>query len=174
VTAAALIVSICALTFTVFSFWMLNARTGRLRSFSPHTFAALRTAKEEQVCLPLVVQNTGPRPIVVQDLRLVLVGQPEVRSLTWARTRDRLEQPGERLSADLPAAFPVPGLDAMQVFVEFDSAPPTLGNQDRVVRVEVKVGRRSRWHPLVTFTLHASAIAHPGVYVAYANKPPSE
>ncbi|GLY36273.1 hypothetical protein Amsp01_022970 [Amycolatopsis sp. NBRC 101858] len=173
-TVAALVVSVCALTFTITSFWWLNARTGRLRSFAPHTFAAIRTANQESVCLPLVIQNTGPRPIAVQDLRLVLLREPDGRHLPWARTRDRLEYPGERRAAELPAAFPVSGLDAKQVFIEFDSSSPTLGSLDHLVRVEVKTGHRARWRRLVAFTLHASAIVHPGQFIAYSNKPPSE
>lgn len=75
----AVIVAMCALAFTVLSFWWLNARQGRLKSYAPHTFAAAVTPEKTLVRLPVILFNTGPKPIVVQNLRLAFLdaGQSE-------------------------------------------------------------------------------------------------
>ncbi|MHA5055071.1 hypothetical protein, partial [Streptomyces sp. SD15] len=68
--SAAGFLSVCALLFTIASFWWLNARQGCLRSWEPHSFAAIASGSVVRLRLPLVVHNTGVKPIVVQDLRL--------------------------------------------------------------------------------------------------------
>ena len=67
----AVVVAACALLFTVASFWWLNARRGRLRSFEPHSFAAYYTPALALIRVPVIFYNNGAAPIVVQDLRLV-------------------------------------------------------------------------------------------------------
>ncbi|WP_370932919.1 hypothetical protein [Amycolatopsis sp. cg13] len=171
-SGAALTVSICALVFTVFSFWWLNARPGRLKTFPPHTFASGPERDGRQsILIPLVLHNTGALPIVVRDLRVVVLGEPAMSALRWERTRPRLR--GEN-DADLPATFAVPGRSVTQIFAEFDSAPPGFQNLDREIRVEAQLGRRARWHHVVTFVLHASAAIQPEQYLEYRNEKPSE
>ncbi|WP_328645462.1 hypothetical protein OHS58_36565 [Amycolatopsis sp. NBC_00348] len=171
-TAAAFVVSICALAFTVISFWWLNARTGRLRSFAPQTFSGSNTPDRAIILLPLVLQNTGAQSIVVQDLRLAVLGEPKLEPLRWARTRRQL-RPRSDEEPDFASVFSVPGHQAHQLFAEFD-ARHELGKIDRAVRLEAKTGHRRRWVELATFTLHLSAIVHPSQFITYANTPPSE
>lgn len=70
--SASLLVASMALVFTIGSFWWLNGRRGRLKSFEPHSFALGIMPADLVVLLrfPLVLYNTGATPIVVQDIRL--------------------------------------------------------------------------------------------------------
>ena len=75
---SATVVAICALAFTIASFWWLNARRGRLKTYEPHTFAAAITPQVVRLRLPLVLYNTGAIPIIVQNLRVGLTAASHV------------------------------------------------------------------------------------------------
>jgi hypothetical protein len=172
ITSAA-IVSTCALVFTVGSFWWLYARQGHLKSFEPHSFAAYITPSGMSLRLPLVIYNTGAKPIVVQNLRLRFPNEPDtILPLPWRNTRSQLmPDPGD--VEDLPAVFAIEGRKAVQVFIDFGSpylAMPMEGRDYRA-QVEVKMGHRKNSRPLLTFTLRAGHIIHPGNYIAYSNDP---
>jgi hypothetical protein len=83
---SAAVVAICALIFTVASFWWLNARRGRLKTFEPHTFAAAITPQIVRLRLPLVLYNTGAIPIVVQNLRVSFQSEQNSVPLPWVTT----------------------------------------------------------------------------------------
>jgi hypothetical protein len=59
------------------------------------------------------------------------------------------------------------------MFIEFGA--PFLGfspqARDYPVTIEVKLGHKENWHPLVSFTLRAAHIIHPTNYIAYSNSP---
>lgn len=84
---AALAISVMALLFTVLSFWWLNARPGRLRSYAPTTWAAYVDREHSAIRLPLVLHNTGASTLVVISIRLRFVEGGEVLSWEWTRTR---------------------------------------------------------------------------------------
>lgn len=82
------LVAICALVFKVASFWWLNVRRGRLVSFEPHSFAAYYDQPLLLIRLPLVIHNTGPAPVVVQDMRLAFPREStSVIPLPWRNIR---------------------------------------------------------------------------------------
>ncbi|MCX5095795.1 hypothetical protein OOK36_44660 [Streptomyces sp. NBC_00365] len=102
ITGAA-VVSVCALVFTVSSFWWINARQGRLKTWEPHSFAAIFNYSLVRLRLPLVLHNTGAKPIVVQDLRLTFPDEPASHlPLLWMYSPSRL-QPGPDEELKLPA-----------------------------------------------------------------------
>lgn len=71
--SSSLIISILALLFTVYSFWWMNWRKGKLRvSYLKH-FGVHNSEKKLLIELPLVFFNTGAMPVVVESLRLVLL-----------------------------------------------------------------------------------------------------
>lgn len=153
------VVSVCALLFTVASFWWLNARQGRLKTWEPHAFAAIIRSSTARLRLPLVLHNTGAKPIVVQDLLLTF---PDASRL----------QPGPDEDAKEPAGFVVPGREAQQLFIEFEA--PFSGfmpeARDFKVQLQARVGHRKGWRRLLTFTLRAAnitaAISSPGIPTA--------
>jgi hypothetical protein len=174
VWAPALLVSICALVFTVASFWWLNARQGRLRCYEPHTFAAaVQGAVTLFLRFPLVLRNTGAAPIVVQDLRLKFPDEPNaLLPLPWRTTRSQIK-PDSDDGHQFPAVFALPGRAAERFFIEFGGPFPglVLAARDYRVVIEVRVGHRKGWHTLLDFTLRAGHISFPEQYITYSNSP---
>jgi hypothetical protein len=160
----AVVVAICALFFTVASFWMLNARPGRLKSYEPHSFAAILRGPT-RIRLPLVIHNTGALPIIVQSLRLRLASGAE---LTWITTRSQLK-PTSDDNPQFASVFHVPGRTAQQIFVEFGQED-ALEVRDYDVQIEVKVGHKNKWTSLVAFTLYTEQANEPA-YITYSNDP---
>jgi hypothetical protein len=158
------VVAICALLFTVASFWMLNARPGRLKSFEPHSFAANLSGRT-RIRLPFVLYNTGALPIVVQNIRLRIGDEAP---LTWITTRSQLK-PASDDDPQFTAAFPVPGRTAQQMFIEFGKEG-SLEVKDHDLQVEVKLGHKKEWISLLTFTLLTSQATHAS-YITYSNDP---
>ncbi|MFD5794209.1 hypothetical protein ACFWIO_11840 [Streptomyces diastatochromogenes] len=167
------VVSICALIFTIASFWWINARRGRLKSWEPQSFAAIVHCAMTRLRLPLVVHNTGAKPIVVQDLRVTFPEEPASRlPLLWMSSPSRL-RPGLEEEPKLPAGFAVAGREAQQLFIEFEA--PFAGfvaePRDYKVQIQARVGHRKGWRPLLTFTLRAANIIDPARYTVYSNAP---
>ncbi|MEU2491035.1 hypothetical protein [Streptomyces sp. NPDC007883] len=171
--SAASVVSVSALVFTVASFWWLNARQGRLETWEPHSFAAICHGSMVRLRLPLVLHNTGAKPIVVQDLMLSFPDEPASHlPLLWTSSPSRL-QPGPDEEPKLPAGFVVGGREAKQLFIEFEA--PFTGlvpeARDYKVRIQARVGHRKGWRSLLTFTLRTTNIIYPDRYTVYNNAP---
>lgn len=165
-----IVVASLALLFTIGSFWWLNARQGRLKSFEPQSFAACRTPDTLRLLFPLVLYNTGAKPIVVQDLRLRFASEPRWQMpLPWTGTRSGLAADDHAF----PAVLSIPGRSAQQMFVEFGGSFPEVTPlaRDYEARIEAKVGHRKNWKRLITFTLRGAHITHPDRYIAYSNSP---
>ncbi len=81
---AALTISILALLFTVFSFWWMSWRTGKLHVWSPPTYAAYGSQDGPTVLeFPLVFFNDGPTPLIVNNLRLLFLHETQPRPLDF-------------------------------------------------------------------------------------------
>ncbi len=145
---------------------------GDLQSFEPHTFAAVITPQLVRLRLPLVLYNTGTNPIIVQNLRIRFLDEPESLPLRWVATRSQIK-PEANDGHDFPATFPIAGGVAHQIFAEFGG--PSFGfvleAQDYTAHIEVMVGGNEQWAPFLTFTLRASRIAHPNYFITYSNEP---
>lgn len=168
----AVIIAGCALLFTVASFWWINVRRGRLKSFEPHTFAAYVTQDKVRMRFPLVFHNTGAVPIVIQNLRLRFLHEScaAAAPLPWVATRARIKPENDDGHA-FPAVFAVAGRTAYQTFQEFGA--PSLGfilcAKDYRVRLEVKLGHRKKWRHILEFTLRAERIGDPEHFITYEN-----
>ncbi|SRR6266487_917776 len=170
---ASIAVASLALVFTIGSFWWLNARQGRLKSFEPQSFAACRTPDILRLRFPLVFYNTGAKPIVVQDMRLSFPKESRWKSLLpWTTTRSQLKPASDDKHA-FPAVFSLPGRTAQQMFVEFGGVFPEITPlaRDYRVQIEVKVGHRKKWKQFITFTFRGAHITDPDRYIAYSNSP---
>ncbi|GGX10674.1 hypothetical protein GCM10010297_35330 [Streptomyces malachitofuscus] len=162
-----------ALIFTVASFWWINARQGRLQTYEPHSFAAAANEQLTLLRIPLVMFNTGAKPIVVQDLRLRFPDESEaVLPLPWRTSRSKLMPKSDDGHA-LPAVFAVEGRKAEQMFIEFGAPFPGFVPEARDYRVviETRLGHRKGWRPLLTFTWRAARMTSPGQYITYSNSP---
>jgi hypothetical protein len=167
-----LIISIVALLFTIGSFWWINARRGKLKSFEPLSFAAMVHTDNSVFRFPLVLYNTGAKPIIVQNLRMRFPKETGVSVFGWRTMRSEIE-PHAGEETYLPAGFSVPGRTAEQVFVELDGRFPNAAPEPRIyaAAIEAKLGHRKRWQSLVSFNLHIDHLTEPSKYVAYSNVP---
>src|SRR5690242_15944080 len=71
--APPVIISVCALLFTVASFWWIQTRRGRLRLYTGHVLSGV-LVKKAIVYLPFVFHNPAPATLTVADLRLNIEG----------------------------------------------------------------------------------------------------
>jgi len=71
----ALFISTLALIFTIFSFWWMNWRRGKIIVSPPRSFAAASMSEDDLLIiqLPLIFYNDGAASQVIQNLRLTLV-----------------------------------------------------------------------------------------------------
>jgi len=170
-TSAALVAA-CALAFTIVSFWWLHARQGRLNAWEPLTFSGAVTPSQSRLRFPVVVYNTGAKPIIVRDLRLSFLDEPmATMPLPWTSLRSHL-RPEQDDGLKMPAVFAVSGRTALQLFIEFGTSKPRyLVPEARTYRVSIEVllGHKTEWCPLVTFAWHAERLNHPTQYIAYRN-----
>jgi len=181
-----LFISILALLFTVGSFFWIQVRRGRLRSYTPFAYAAAFTAQKLVIVLPVVLHNPGPAPIVVLDLRLRIwktdeqfgngvpsdaEDVPDERSLLplylpWDAEQLRLEPAGtgEPDARWRPSPIPVEGRRANRHFIEFqrENSPLLLIAGPYTATVEVKLAHRPHWHDLLTFPLNTQLSAGQG------------
>jgi hypothetical protein len=174
--SASVLIACLALAFTIASFWWINARQGQLKSFEPHTFAAVFRQHDLVTLLrfPLVLHNTGAKPIVVQDMRLSF--PKESRSdlpLPWRATRSQIKPGGKDDSHEFPAVFSIPGRTALQMFIEFGGPFPGVipMARDYQALIEVKLGHRKKWKRLLLFTIRAAHITGIEKYITYSNAP---
>ena len=67
------VIAAIALGFTLFSFWWMNWRPGSLQVGDFEHFAVGKTTTDDVniVTLPVILYNTGARPVVLESLRLV-------------------------------------------------------------------------------------------------------
>jgi hypothetical protein len=169
----AVLVAACALAFTVASFWWLNGRRGALRSYEPHSFAGqFQDPAVLFLRFPLVIHNTGPVPLVVQNLRLRFPDENSPLPIPWRSSRSQLG-PDKGDNPQLPSVFAVPGRGVETRYVEFGGPFPGLAFEARDYRavIEVKLGHRDRWVTLLDFTLRLAHVIDPDHYIAYSNAP---
>ena len=107
----ALTISILALLFTVFSFWWMNWRIGKLHVSAPRTYAAFGSLEAKMVLeFPFVFFNDGPIPIIVQNLRLVFPDETQLRPLIFMAT---VKEVGNHQDRAFATQFPVRGREAL-------------------------------------------------------------
>jgi hypothetical protein len=166
-----IIIAGCALLFTVATFWWLNARRARLKSFAPHTFSTLVTREEIRLLLPLVFYNPGAVPIIIQNLRFKFIDEPCSKGLAWVTTRREVRP--QKDDWTFPAVFSVAGRTAYQTFVEFKAS--SLGFKlkaaDYRVALDARLGHKKDWWTVLTFTLHAGRVSDPENFITYENAP---
>jgi hypothetical protein len=168
-------VAVCALLFTIGSFWWLYGRRGRLMVTAPQTYAAAWREDKLILLLPLVFYNTGARDYVVTDLRIRFGDEPVGIPLEWERVRSAMNPSGSP-ELELAAAFPVPGRSAVQLFAEFEREPGNrpIEAREHPLVLETLTDKDEYWHPLLRFDLQVSGRAaqtmQQGRFIAYRNR----
>jgi hypothetical protein len=155
--------SIFALLFTLYSFWWMNWRRGKLRVGAPRSFAFHNGLEKFVVRFPLVFFNAGAVPIVVENLRLVFREHPN-RPLRFIATLKSIQLTSERTMA---TQFPVRSREAILLVCEFqrESEGGSFAivleerNYDVELQARLDTGERrsSEWARLINFQLRLDA-----------------
>lgn len=154
---SALVISILALLFTVFSFYWMNWRRGELIISAPRSYAAKGSQTDLLLIeLPLVFFNSGPIPIVVQNLRLMLSDeQPPGKPLRFIATVEKI---GTSEGRTFAMQFPVRGREATRLICEFQRGPGSLVFKPRIYPIELqgKLDQNETWETLCSFVLRVN------------------
>jgi hypothetical protein len=165
-----------ALAFTVASFWWIQARRGKLRSFPTHTFSGRLSADSAVIRLPVAVFNNGAKPIVVIEFQLRLQADDGREYKMYARTFRNSIMPSSDDIDDFPFPVCIPGRAMDSKFVEFYSGTPPeplLSGTPVKATLEGLLDGSDRWTELVSFSLHVEIMASTGNYIAYSNHKPT-
>ena len=153
---SAFVISILALLFTVFSFWWMNWRTGKLSVGPPRTYAALGSLERQMILeFPFVFFNDGPMPIIVQNLRLVFPIEEGSRPLVFIATVKKLGSDEDRSFA---TQFPVRGREAVSLICEFQREPGGMVFEagSYPLELQAQLGDGKLWKSICCFTLNVS------------------
>jgi len=159
----ALIISTLALLFTVFSFWWMNWRKGKLHVGAPRTYAAFGSLEGRLVLeFPFVFFNDGPTPIFVQNLRLILSDEKESRPLSFIATVKKLGTDEERAFA---SQFPVRGKEVMSLICEFQRAPGGIifEKHNYPIELQAKLDSNKKWKRICKFNLNVNEESLPTI-----------
>jgi hypothetical protein len=173
---AAEIIAICALLFTIGSFWWLSARPGKLQIMGEPRSYAFAAQGNLILNLPLVFNNSRPLAAVAINLRLRLntPGFPLV--VPFIATRDAV-QPKED-GREMAAAIVIQGRETRLICCEFISRPfdvviaTAINIPVTVDAFVVRWWRAPVWRPLLTFTLRIpeQAATQRNQYITYDNQ----
>ena len=151
-----IVISVLALLFTIFSFWWIHARRGRLQVSPPRSFATLGSQEAKLVLeLPLLFFNTGPQPIVIDNLRLTFLEEKPASPLNFVATLATL---GKDDGREFATQFPVRGREAFVKVCEFQRDPGKLTFEVRQypMSLEARVNGSKKWTAILDFDLTVS------------------
>ena len=177
---AALVISALAVLFTLFSFWWMHWRRGRIIIGPPRSFAATSKGKNDLliVQLPLVFYNDGAASQVVQNLRLSLV-QNQNRSaiLYFNNTVPDLANANTR---EWARQFAIEGRKSYSSVFVFQRSPGNFvfAAGKCLATLEGKLNNEDKWKVLLTFDLQTPngcvQTLNSGCLIAYDNDPDRE
>jgi hypothetical protein len=171
----ALLLSILALVFTIFSFWWMNWRRGKIIVGIPRSFAATSGGKQGLVMvqLPLVFYNDGAATRIIQNLRLTLEQNGEKSSiLHFNNTLGNLASNDNRQWA---RQFAVEGRKSHSSIYVFQRTPGNfvfLAGKCKAI-LEAKL-ENQKWKKILTFYIQTPETAvqaslNAGQIIAYDN-----
>jgi len=157
ISHAAIIISILALLFTVFSFWWMNLRKGKIRVGVPRSYAAKGGGDTVLLIeVPLVFFNDGATPIIIQNLRLIFPDEKsETKPLTFVATVNKLGTDEGRTFA---SQFPVRGREALKLICEFQRTPGNLIFEEKqyLVKLQAVIDDKDNWETICSFPLNVT------------------
>ena len=152
-TTTAILISTLALLFTTFSFWWQNWRSGKVIIGAPRTYAAFADSNKLLIHLPFVFYNSGPRPKLIDNLRVEIEGYPE--PLIFNATIEKLASSDNRKYA---TQFPLHGNKAEFIICEFTNNKKGFRFEAKnyQVRLMAIVNEGDSWVCLKEFSLVVS------------------
>ena len=151
---AAIFISLLALGFTTYSFWWMNWRRGDILIGDPRTYAACSTGTSLMIEFPLVFYHSGPRPVLIENLRLVFPHEgTEAEPLFFNAVVDKL---GTDDGREFATQFPLQGNTAVRKICEFHRRPANFTFEVTKYQIELQVSLNDRkeWETIKTFVLN--------------------
>jgi len=164
ISTSAVVISISVLLFTVFSFWWMNWRKGKLHVGSPRSFATQGIMEGRLVLrVPFVFFNDGPIPIFVHNLRLIFLEERPSRELNFIATQKELafiatQKDLAQSGRTFATQFPVRGREAVLRIYEFHREPGKIIFEARSYPMELqaRLDNSKKWERLCSFSLNVS------------------
>lgn len=150
---SAIFISIFALLFTTFSFWWQNWRSGKIVVGAPRTYAAFADKNKVVMHLPFVFFNNGPKPKLIENLRIELEGYPA--PLVFNATVGKL---GSDEGRKFATQFPLHGNKAECIICDFSCNKHGFKFEAKEYRLKLKaiVNEDNGWTNLKEFKLFVS------------------
>jgi hypothetical protein len=155
----AILVSFSALGFTLYSFWWMNWRKGKLHIGEPRSYAAHGSMDDLLILqIPFVFFNTGPTPIIVQNLRIIFTEESSPEPLIFSATVGKLASDAGRA---LSTQIPIRGREAPLIICEFQRRPGNLLFESRSYPIELqaKLDDSKKWKCVCRFSLNVNKMA---------------
>jgi hypothetical protein len=149
---SAIVISVIALLFTIFSFWWMNWRPGNLTLSEVRTYAAVSSGNSLVMQLPVVFFNSGAMPVLVNNLRLTFPDHgKEHTALFFNNTVEKL---GTDQGSAMATPFPVRGGEALLRICGFYRirAGFVFEVGEYEINIEGKLDGNPDWKVLKTFT----------------------
>lgn len=151
----AIVLSILALGFTIFSFWYIHAWPGRIIGFPPTTWAGHLARDGVTVRLPVILKNTGAADRVILRVRLVLNHRTKDLVLQSETFRVSLD-PGPDDIQDMAAAFAIPRRSVIQHYIEFvGDTTEVLEPTEYQATLQVEADGKRGWTTVSKFVFRA-------------------
>lgn len=169
----AFFISSLALLFTVFSFWWMNWRRGKLKVSEIRTYAAASLEGKLIIEIPIIFFNTGAIPILLENIRLILLGHHnDEYCLSFIATVKKLATDEDRAFA---TPFAVHGGKAIELICEFQCRVQNFGFEEGSydLILEALLGHKNGWCRLRKYKLsitEVEAITMNTMFKAYDNK----
>jgi|AntAceMinimDraft_16_1070373.scaffolds.fasta_scaffold09654_2 hypothetical protein len=152
----AIIISTSALGFTIFSFWWMNWRKGKIRLGSNlRSYAARASQNKLLIELPLIFFNTGAVPLVVENLRLYFPKiTEENKYLFFNATVVNLGTDEDRGFAK---PFSIHGGDVMEMICEFQNTSTSFRFEEAEYefKIQALLGHKEQWITLKKYIINA-------------------
>ncbi|WP_156044025.1 hypothetical protein [Cellulomonas sp. HZM] len=168
--SSAVIVALCALAFTILSFWWINVRRGRLTWTTVVVFSGHVRADRASLRIPITLYNTGAKPLVVVDLRLDMTSG-SARAVAPSKQYRRSIMPSSDDMEDFPHPYVVPGRSVVTKFVDFAADPLVMSTGLPVLATLLVLRDGKGWRRVRTQEIRTDSIADPSRYITYSNDP---
>ena len=176
----ALFISTLALLFTIFSFWWMNWRRGKIIVGPPRSFAATSKSEDDLLIiqLPLVFYNDGAASQVIQNLRLTLVQNGNRSAILYFN--NTVPDLVNAQTREWACQFAVEGRKSYSSVFVFQRKPGNFifhkGKCQAIL--EGKLNNDEKWEEMLTFDLQIPAKSvntmNSGQLIAYDNDPDRE
>ena len=162
-----MIISVCALLFTIYSFWWMNWRKGRLNVSNFKHIGIYNSPQKFYIELPLIFFNTGALPVVVENLRLIFFDKDNSKHyLHFNATRTGL---GIDEGREFATPFSVNKGDSLKKYCEFQKNPSEieLVPGKYKMSLEGKLYTKKKWATLRNLEINISPEKLDGLQMHY-------